>query len=102
MRLESALALRASAILLTFEKFTRAYLFQIALEIMWLPIQIISIPKYKNRKLYRHNVKDIVNESKFRHTELFLVSFVFQYALLSFPLAREIACSAINEHIVVL
>ena len=27
------------AILLVFEKFTRAYLFQIALEIMWLPIQ---------------------------------------------------------------
>ena len=25
--------------LLVFEKFTRAYLFQIALEIMWLPIQ---------------------------------------------------------------
>ena len=35
-----ALALRARAILLVFEKFTRAYLFQIALEIMWLPIQI--------------------------------------------------------------
>ena len=34
-----ALALRARAILLVFEKFTRAYLFQIALEIMWLPIQ---------------------------------------------------------------
>ena len=33
-------ALRARAILLVFEKFTRAYLFQIALEIMWLPIQI--------------------------------------------------------------
>ena len=29
-----------SCILLVFEKFTRAYLFQIALEIMWLPIQI--------------------------------------------------------------
>ena len=27
-------------ILLVFEKFTRAYLFQIAIEIMWLPIQI--------------------------------------------------------------
>ena len=26
--------------LLVFEKFTHAYLFQIALEIMWLPIQI--------------------------------------------------------------
>ena len=32
------LALRARAILLVFEKITRAYLFQIALEIMWLPI----------------------------------------------------------------
>ena len=31
--------LRARAILLVFEKFTRAYLFQIALEIIWLPIQ---------------------------------------------------------------
>ena len=27
--------------LLIFEKFTRAYLFQIALEIMWLPILIL-------------------------------------------------------------
>ena len=34
-----ALALRARTILLVFEKFTRAYLFQIALEIMCLPIQ---------------------------------------------------------------
>ena len=34
-----ALALRVRAILLVFEKFTRAYLFQIALEIMRLPIQ---------------------------------------------------------------
>ena len=33
-------ALRARAILLVFEKFTRSYLFQTALEIMWLPIQI--------------------------------------------------------------
>ena len=32
--------LRARALLLVFEKFTSAYLFQIALEIMWLPIQI--------------------------------------------------------------
>ena len=29
-------------ILFVFEKFTRAYLFQIALKIMWLPIQIIN------------------------------------------------------------
>ena len=33
-RLQIALALRACAILLAFEKFTRAYLFQTALEIM--------------------------------------------------------------------
>ena len=33
-RPQIALALRACAILLGFEKFTRAYLFQIALEIM--------------------------------------------------------------------
>ena len=33
-RAQIALALRARAILLVFEKFTRAYLFQIALEIM--------------------------------------------------------------------
>ena len=38
-RPQSALALRARALLLFFEKFTRAYLFQITLEIMWLPIQ---------------------------------------------------------------
>ena len=31
--------LRARALLLVFKKFTSAYLFQIALEIMWLPIQ---------------------------------------------------------------
>ena len=41
-----ALALRARAILLIFEKFTRAYLFQIALEIMWLPILIIHMKKF--------------------------------------------------------
>ena len=35
-------ALRARALLLVFEKFTRAYLFKIALEIMWLPIQIMK------------------------------------------------------------
>ena len=33
-RLQIALALRARAIVLAFEKFTRAYLFQMALEIM--------------------------------------------------------------------
>ena len=37
-RPQSALALRARALLLVFEKFTRAYLFQTALEIMWLPV----------------------------------------------------------------
>ena len=37
-RPQSGLALWASALLLVFEKFTRAYLFQIALEIMRLPI----------------------------------------------------------------
>ena len=35
-------SVQARAILLVFEKFTRAYLFQIALEIMWLPILIIT------------------------------------------------------------
>ena len=39
-RPQSALALRARALLLVFEKFTPAYLFQIALEIRWLPILI--------------------------------------------------------------
>ena len=34
-----AINIRARAILLVFEKFTRAYLFQIALQIMWLLIQ---------------------------------------------------------------
>ena len=37
------LALRARALLLVFEKFTLAYLFQIALEIMWLPILIAEL-----------------------------------------------------------
>ena len=39
-RPQIALALRACAILSVFEKFTLAYLFQIALEIMLLPIRI--------------------------------------------------------------
>ena len=37
-RPQSPLALRGRALLLVFEKFTCAYLFQIALEIMWLPL----------------------------------------------------------------
>ena len=37
-RPQNGLALRARALLLVFEKLTRAYFFQIALEIMWLPI----------------------------------------------------------------
>ena len=52
-RLQIALALRARAILLAFEKFTRAHLFQIALEIMRLPI-LMSIDSsatgYKEEK----------------------------------------------------
>ena len=48
-RPQIALALRARAILLVFEKFTRAYLFQIALEIIWLPkcniIKLLTIRK---------------------------------------------------------
>ena len=39
-RPQIALAFWACAFLLVFEKFARAYLFQIALKIMWLPIQI--------------------------------------------------------------
>ena len=36
---------KARAILLVFEKFTRAYLFQIELEIIWLHLQIaIFVP----------------------------------------------------------
>ena len=42
-RPQIAPALRARAILLVFEKFTRAYLCQIALEIMWLPMQITKL-----------------------------------------------------------
>ena len=42
MYIITTLIIRARAILLVFEKFTRAYLFQIALEIMWLPILILS------------------------------------------------------------
>ena len=41
-RPQSALALRACALLLVFEKSPSAYLFQIALEIMWLPIQTLK------------------------------------------------------------
>ena len=47
-RPQIALALRARAIFLVFEKFTRACLFQIiALEIMWLPIFILLPEKFR-------------------------------------------------------
>ena len=39
-RPQIALALRVRAILLVLKKLSLAYLFQIALEIMWLPVQI--------------------------------------------------------------
>ena len=39
-RPQKALALRVRAILLVLKKLSLAYLFQIALEIMWLPVQI--------------------------------------------------------------
>ena len=48
-RPQIALALRARAILLVFEKFTRAYSFQIALEIMWLSIQTTTTKTVINR-----------------------------------------------------
>ena len=51
-RPQIALALRARAIFLVFEKFTRAYLFQIALEIMWLPIQNLQVHFDWERKLW--------------------------------------------------
>ena len=41
-RLQNELALRVGAILLAFEEFTRAYLFQFALEIMCLLVRIES------------------------------------------------------------
>ena len=44
-RLQIALALRARAIFVVFEKFACAYLFQIALEIIWLPIEMKIGPK---------------------------------------------------------
>ena len=47
-RAQIALALQACAILLVFEKFTRAYLFQIALEIMLLPYT----KKVSNNNIY--------------------------------------------------
>jgi len=45
LQIFSYILLRAGAILLVFEKFAPAYLFQIALEIMWLPIQINTFMK---------------------------------------------------------
>ena len=50
-----ALALRARAILLVFEKFTRAYLFQIALEIIWLPIQILVFHFHRHTTSFFRN-----------------------------------------------
>ena len=52
-RPQIALALRARAILWVFDKFIRAYLFQIVPEIMWLPMQRY---KYKNCVLQGHFV----------------------------------------------
>ena len=49
VRPQSARARRARVLLLVFEKFTRAYLFQIAPEIMRLPIQSCDI--YKGRQM---------------------------------------------------
>ena len=50
-RPQIALALRARAILLVFEKFTCAYLFQIALETMWLPKEIKTALLEKNSQV---------------------------------------------------
>ena len=50
-----ALALRARALSLVFEKFTRAYLFQIALEIMWLPKLIAP---QKGTELFRSKLSE--------------------------------------------
>jgi len=56
-RPQIALALLARAILLVFEKFTRAYLFQIALEIMWLPILIMHQKSWIMSELCKlHNI----------------------------------------------
>ena len=51
-RLQIALALRARAIWLAFEKFTRADLSQVALEIMWLPI--LTEPVKRAQTVFRH------------------------------------------------
>jgi len=38
--------------LLVFEKFTRAYLFQITLEVMWLPLQIAIFVPFENCQFF--------------------------------------------------
>ena len=55
-------ALWARTLLLVFEKFIRAYLFQIALEIMWLPI-LTSI-QFNNTPLFMTSVLEEVLKNR--------------------------------------
>ena len=72
-----------TTILLVFEKFTRAYLFQIALEIMWLPRQItfkLGCEQQKtptNRKCYANPVQQIGNVTQIQRNKLSNVYFLF-------------------------
>ena len=61
-RPQIAPALRARAILLVFEKFTRAYLFQIALEIMWLPIKIRRFAKVPKLAIFGNFAKRLIRQ----------------------------------------
>ena len=66
-RPQIALTLRARAILLVFEKFTRAYLFQIALEIMWLPYKkkkTTNKQKNKKHRTYSHKPNKLGRKKK--------------------------------------
>ena len=54
-RPQIALALQAGAILLVWEKFTHAYLFQIGRKIMWLPILIeVTMEGLSNLNMSTH------------------------------------------------
>ena len=73
-RSQIALTLPGLAILLVFEKFTRAYLFQIALEIMWLPIlNTRGFRVLKENFIFDHcKSYDIFQESRISDPNLYL------------------------------
>ena len=61
-RLQIALALRLVQFFVVFEKFACAYLFQIALEIIWLPIQIAPLWANHIARVTSDFKMDVINQ----------------------------------------